>query len=85
MAYIVRFERSALRELAALPERDQKRIIKKIEALSQDPHPAGSKKLKGNDEIWRIRVGDYRVLCRIKDAELVVLVVKVAHRREVYR
>jgi len=62
-----------------------KRVIKALVKLEQEPRPPGVKKLSGEDELYRIRVGDYRIVYQIRDNELVVLVVRVAHRREVYR
>jgi mRNA interferase RelE/StbE len=62
----------------------QRRIVEKIEALADDPRPAGSVKLTGHGA-YRIRVGDYRVIYAVADDQLVVLVVEVGHRREVYR
>jgi len=57
----------------------------RIDALADGPRPAGAKKLKGGGELWRIRVGDYRIVYAVRDRILLVLVVRVAHRREVYR
>ncbi len=62
----------------------RKRIVLRIEALEAEPRPSGCKKLTGS-ELWRIRVGDHRVVYSIEDDKLVVLVVSVGHRREVYR
>jgi mRNA interferase RelE/StbE len=85
MAYAIEFVPSARRELHKLPREVQLKLSQHIGSLSLDPHPIGSRKLKGSDELWRIRVGDYRVIYAIQDKILVVLVVRVAHRREVYR
>lgn len=77
---------TAARELAKLPRAIARRITAAIDALAADPRPAGVRKLAGgNGDQWRIRVGDYRVLYVIRDAELLVTVVKLAHRRQVYR
>jgi mRNA interferase RelE/StbE len=62
----------------------RKRVAARIDALCEEPRPSGCKKLAGSD-YWRIRIGDYRVLYSIEDAKLTVLVVRVGHRREVYR
>lgn len=62
-----------------------KRRLACITALEQDPRPSGCKKLRGATNTYRIRSGDYRVVYTIEDAELLVLVVRVGHRREVYR
>ena len=85
MAYTVLVERSALRALKRLPERIRARIDEHILALAANPRPQGVEKLSGSDCSYRLRVGDYRVLYEIHDEILHVLVVKVAHRREVYR
>jgi mRNA interferase RelE/StbE len=75
---------SAKRELAALDGVARKRVAARIDGLRDDPRPSGSTKLVGS-EYWRVRAGDYRVLYSIEDAKLFVLVVRVGHRREVYR
>jgi mRNA interferase RelE/StbE len=85
MAYAIEFVPSAKRQLQKLPREVQLKLNQHIGSLSLDPHPIGSRKLKGSDELWRIRVSDYRVIYEIQDKILVVLVVRVAHRREVYR
>ena len=62
----------------------QRRIARRIDRLAEDPR-ADAVKLRGTDDVWRARVGDYRVLYAIEDQRLVVLVIKIAHRRDVYR
>lgn len=79
------FAPAALRQLRKLPEQDRKRIVREIESLDDDPRPPGAKKLQGADLLWRIRVGDYRVVYEIQDAKLMVLVLRIAHRKDVYR
>lgn len=76
---------SAVRQLRKLPTSVQERIAGRIEQLAIDPRPRGSIKLQGEDDLYRIRVGDYRVIYAIRDDELIVLVLRVGHRREVYR
>ena len=61
------------------------RIFPKIEALAKDPRPAGSQKLVGNKYLWRIRVGDYRVVYAIYDDKKIVDIIAVRHRKDVYR
>ena len=85
MAYAVEFSPSAEREFRKLAREIQMRLRPRIDALADDPRPAGAKKLKGADDLWRIRAGDYRIVYQIRDRILLVLVVRVAHRREVYR
>jgi mRNA interferase RelE/StbE len=83
--YTVEFARPALREFQNLPRPAQERVAPRIDALAGDPRPRGAKMLKGQPDLYRIRVGDYRVVYAIRDDRLVVLVVRVAHRRDVYR
>jgi mRNA interferase RelE/StbE len=77
----------ARRELADAPTPDQRRIGRAIDGLVVEPRPPGARLLEtGSDSrIWRIRVGVYRVLYEIRDSELLVLVIRIGHRREVYR
>jgi mRNA interferase RelE/StbE len=75
----------AERELAALPKEAQARIDVHVLALSQDPRPPGVKKLQGEEGFYRIRVGDHRVVYSVDDRDLLVLVVRIASRAEVYR
>jgi mRNA interferase RelE/StbE len=65
--------------------RIQARIRARVDALAINPRPAGAKKAKSRDELWCIRVGDYRIVYEIRDRVLLVLVLRAAHRREVYR
>jgi mRNA interferase RelE/StbE len=77
---------SAAKEIEAIgSKRDIGRIIERIAALSMEPRPSGGEKLAGSENRWRIRQGDYRIVYSIDDTERVVEVVKVGHRREVYR
>jgi mRNA interferase RelE/StbE len=75
---------SAAKELSRIPRKDLRRIVARIQALADDPRPSGSKKLCAQEK-YRIRQGDYRVLYQIEDDGPVVYVVKIAHRRDVYR
>jgi mRNA interferase RelE/StbE len=83
--YKVLFKSSADRELRKLSDAVQRRIVGEVERLAIDPRPRGVVKLAGYDSLWRIRVGDYRVVYEIHDDRLVVLVLRVAHRKDVYR
>lgn len=85
MAYTVELKPSAAKALEALPKPDQRRIAARIDALATDPRPVGAKKLEGEDDLYRIRVGDYRIVYQIQARRLIVLVVHIAHRRDVYR
>ena len=84
MNYAIEILRSAEKQLAAIDRQDQPRVIDAIRALSEEPRPSGCKKLTGRSA-WRIRIGVYRVIYEIHDNRLLVLVVVVGHRREVYR
>jgi len=84
-SYQIEFLRSAAKELAALPKAIQQRIARVIDSLSDDPRPPGAKALQGDGKYLRIRVGDYRVIYQVADDRLIVLVVKVGHRRDVYQ
>ena len=83
--YTVHFKPSADRQLQRLPEPVQKRIVAGVAALAENPRPAGVVKLVGDDNLWRIRIGDYRVVYEIHDTRLVILVLRVAHRKDAYR
>jgi mRNA interferase RelE/StbE len=85
MAYRVEFSKKAERELAKLPLDVQKQLAPIIDALSDNPCPPGVKRLAATNRIYRVRSGEYRVLYQIRDDVLLVLVVRVAHRREAYR
>ena len=75
---------SAGKEIESLPKQDRRRIVAKITSLSRDPRPPGCEKLSGHDQ-YRLRQGNYRILYEIQDCDLIVVVVKVGHRRDVYR
>ena len=85
MRYQVAILPVALRQLNALDRDIRVRIRNRIDALADDPRPRGAKALQGDPGTLRLRVGDYRVLYRVEDRQLVVLVVTVGYRREVYR
>ena len=86
MKYDVEISENAEKFLAKVPKKDRLRIIEKIDALEQNPMPPGSIKLQGYKEsLYRIRSGDYRVVYSVKKDILVVLVVEIGHRREIYR
>jgi mRNA interferase RelE/StbE len=85
VAYTVDLSNRAKRQLAALSSNLQAQIVTALRKLEENPRPSGVKKLKGEDDAYRLRVGDYRVLYEIHDKALLVLVVKIGHRRDVYR
>lgn len=83
--YEVRLARRAVKAIATLERRDQQRVRAAIDLLAENPRPPGCTKLAGEDDVYRVRVGDLRVLYEVVDDRLVVLVVRVGHRRDVYR
>lgn len=84
-SYRVLFKPSVERAFLALPRDIQKRLDKRLLALQDNPRPPGAKALTGEPGVLRLRVGDYRVLYEVHDAVLIVLVLQVAHRGDVYR
>lgn len=85
MAYTIEFKPLALRQLQKLPREAQRRLSAKIDSLRDDPFPSGCKKMAGLLDTWRIRVGDYRVVYQMHRGVLLVLVLTVGHRKDVYR
>jgi mRNA interferase RelE/StbE len=83
--YAVRFHPSAARELEKLEPGVRRRIARAVDRLANDPLGGGAMKLRGAEDLWRLRVGDYRVIYQVRDAVLLVLVIRVRHRREAYR
>jgi mRNA interferase RelE/StbE len=83
-SYSVLVKRSAAKEIEALPPKDRRRVVARIQGLSGNPRPAGCEKLSG-EEKYRLRQGNYRILYEIIDRELSVTVVRVGNRGEVYR
>ncbi len=80
-----RSSRASQKELDRLDGKIRVRVLRKVAALEEDPRPPGATQLVGADDLWRIRVGDYRVVYGIEDDRLVVIVVRVAGRGKVYR
>ena len=78
------FKESVSKDLKEIPKQDVRRILERIDALRDEPRPQGSVKLSGK-EYYRVRQGNYRIIYAIQDSQLVVIVIKVGHRREVYR
>lgn len=85
MAYTVEFKPSAARALAKLPRNIQRRITTKVDALPFHPRPPGVETLKGKEGLLRIRVGDYQIIYQVHDKVLLILVVRIGHRREIYK
>jgi mRNA interferase RelE/StbE len=81
----VRFARSARKETERLPGKIADRVLSSIARLAQSPRPVGCQKLEGEDDFWRIRIGDYRVVYQIDAYSKTVYIRRVRHRRDVYR
>jgi mRNA interferase RelE/StbE len=85
MRYEIIIKPAAEKSLDKIPHPVRRRIADAMEELRVNPRPAGVLKLVGYDNLWRIRIGDYRVIYEIHDDRLVILVLRVAHRKDVYR
>jgi len=85
ITYTIEYKKSVERELRKLTSTQLKGIVAKIHALATNPRPEGSVKLRGSSDFFRIRHADYRVIYQIQDEKLIILVIKVGHRREIYR
>ena len=82
--YELRFRPSVAKDLCGIPSADVRRILARIQTLREDPRPPGSEKLSAQER-YRLRQGDYRILSNVLDGAVIVEIVKVGHRREVYR
>jgi mRNA interferase RelE/StbE len=85
MQYAIIIKPSAVKSLDKPPRPIRRRVLDAFEELRTNPRPAGCVKLAGDENLWRIRVGDYRVVYEIHDNLLVVLVLSIAHRKDIYR
>jgi mRNA interferase RelE/StbE len=85
MSYTVRMEARVRRTLDRLPGDLHARMIRKLDALEENPRLFGAEKLQGSEDLYRVRVGDWRIVYAIRDRELVVIIIRIGHRREVYR
>ena len=84
-SYQIEWKRSAVKELRKLPRSMLSKIVKAVDDLSLNPYPQGVRKLAGSEDTYRIRVGDYRVLYAIIENRFIVQVIRVGHRRDVYK
>ncbi len=85
MNYTIEISSLATRQIKKLPSETQIQVLATLAALTQKPRPDGVTKMKGEDNTYRLRVKNYRIVYEILDEQLIVLIVKVGHRREVYR
>jgi mRNA interferase RelE/StbE len=84
-SFEIEISRTAEKQLRNLAEKDQLRVVRAMLALADEPHPRGSRKLSGYDDVFRIRVGRFRVLYSVYERRLVILVLKIGQRKDVYR
>jgi len=82
--YKITIKKSAAKELEDIPQKDLRKIIKRIRSLARDPKPYSSQKLSGQER-YRVRQGDYRIVYSIEDKDSLIDIVKIGHRREIYR
>jgi mRNA interferase RelE/StbE len=85
LSYRIAVKRSAAKALKKIPKADRKRIIDKIDSLIDNPPNPDATKMKGNNPFHKIRTGDYRIIYEIQEDVLVILIVKIGHRKDVYR
>jgi len=83
--YRIDVSATAERQIRKLPKAEQVRVIRVIQGLALDPRPPGCRKLAGQDDVFRVRIGRYRVLYALEDRRLIVIVLKVGDRKDVYR
>jgi mRNA interferase RelE/StbE len=85
VTFRIEFTNSAAKALAAIPRKNQKRIARKIESLAENPPAPAKTKMKGNNPFHRVRAGDYRIIYEIQNEILLILILKIGHRKKVYR
>lgn len=83
--YEVEVSRTAEKQLRKLARDDQERVVGKILLLAEDPFPPGTRKLTGYDDVYRVRVGRYRILYSVSRHRLVIVILKIGHRKDAYR
>jgi mRNA interferase RelE/StbE len=83
--YSIEISRTAERQLKRLPQAERQRIARTVAMLAIEPRPRGARKLAGYDDVFRVRTGRYRVIYSVEEDRLVVLVLKIGHRKDVYR
>ncbi len=85
MTFKIEFSKPAEKQFTNIQKSDLKKISQKIDKLASNPFPTGHEKLKGEDDLYRVRQGDYRIIYSVLEKKLIVLIVKIRHRREAYR
>ncbi|MDX9867356.1 MAG: type II toxin-antitoxin system RelE/ParE family toxin [Kiritimatiellia bacterium] len=85
MKYAVRLDPRTWKGIERLPDDIRGRIVRRLKSLEEDPRPPGVAKLSGAEDLYRVRAGDWRIVYAVRDRELVVVVIRIGHRPEVYR
>jgi len=84
-SYRIEVSATAEKQICKLPRKDQLRVLRAIRPLATEPVPPGSRRVRGYDDVFRIRVGTYRILYRVVGRRLLIIILKTGHRREIYR
>ena len=84
-SYRIEVSATAEKQIRKLPRDEQMRVLRAIRPLANEPNPPGSRRVRGYDDVFRIRVGTYRVLYRVEGRRLLIIILKIGHRREIYR
>ncbi len=83
--YKIEITATAEKSLNKIPRRDLKKVVEAIQVLAISPFPSGCRKLKGEEDVYRVRQGNYRIIYEVIDTKLVVLVLKIGHRKDIYK
>ena len=83
--YKIEWKQSAKKELKKLKKAVIPRIIKAVESLSINPYPTGSRKLQGSEHLYRVRLGDYRIVYSVENKILLIEIIRIGHRKDIYR
>jgi len=83
--YSLEIARTAEQQLRKLPTEDRRRVARSMLALGEEPYPPGSRKLTGYDDVFRIRVGVYRIIYSVSGQTLMIIILKIGHRKDIYR
>ena len=83
--YKIEITASAEKSLKKIPKKDLEKVVEAIEVLAISPFPSGCRKLKGEEDVYRVRQGNYRIIYEVIDSKLIVLVLKIGHRKDIYK
>lgn len=83
--YKIEISSSAEKTLKKIPKKDILKVVQTIQQLAIDPHPQGSRKLQGEENVYRVRQGNYRVIYEVQNKKLLILVLKIGHRKDIYK